>query len=265
MRNLLCLAVVSFLAVACAADQPAPLTKDEARARTIDGKTDHFDWCAEFDWYGDGVCDEFCLDPDPDCTVDDECFVGGCSGQVCSDQPGVITTCEFLPEYACYQQATCERQTDGQCGFTMTDELAECLAPEEDCANGTVVDGDSEFVDSTDGKQCEVEQTHCVTNDSWSCPQLSPLPPDWCPDGTVVAGSPSYISSADGMECEMPSVHCVTNDSWACPMFSPLPPDYCEDGTLVQGPSSFISATDGMECEIPSVHCLSDDTAACSL
>jgi len=57
-----------------------------------------------------------------------ECFVGGCSGQVCSDQQGVITTCEWREEYACYQTATCERQADGGCGWTRTPELQACLA-----------------------------------------------------------------------------------------------------------------------------------------
>lgn len=56
------------------------------------------------------------------------CFVGGCSSQICSDQEGVISTCEFRPEYACYQQASCERQTDGACGWTQTPELTTCLA-----------------------------------------------------------------------------------------------------------------------------------------
>jgi hypothetical protein len=56
------------------------------------------------------------------------CFVGGCSSQVCSDQEGVITTCEYLPEYACYQTATCERQADNSCGWTTTPELDACLA-----------------------------------------------------------------------------------------------------------------------------------------
>ncbi len=57
-----------------------------------------------------------------------ECFVGGCSGQVCSDQEGIITTCEYRPEYACYQDATCERQATGECGWTQTTELQACLA-----------------------------------------------------------------------------------------------------------------------------------------
>jgi hypothetical protein len=56
-----------------------------------------------------------------------ECFVGGCSGQVCSDQDGVITTCEWQEEYACYQTATCERQATGECGWTPTPELEACL------------------------------------------------------------------------------------------------------------------------------------------
>ena len=57
----------------------------------------------------------------------DGCFVGGCSGQVCSDDPDVITTCEWLEEYACYREATCERQADGQCGWTETETLLQCL------------------------------------------------------------------------------------------------------------------------------------------
>lgn len=57
-----------------------------------------------------------------------QCFVGGCSGQVCSEKPGVITTCEWRPEYACYHQATCEVQADGNCDWTQTTQLQACLA-----------------------------------------------------------------------------------------------------------------------------------------
>lgn len=55
------------------------------------------------------------------------CFVGGCSSQVCSEDPNVITTCEWREEYACYQNATCERQGNGQCGWTKTESLNACL------------------------------------------------------------------------------------------------------------------------------------------
>jgi hypothetical protein len=54
------------------------------------------------------------------------CMKTGCSSQVCSDE-SVITTCEWRPEYACYQKAKCERQANGKCGFTRTPELIACL------------------------------------------------------------------------------------------------------------------------------------------
>lgn len=58
------------------------------------------------------------------------CYIGGCSSQVCSDQKNIITTCEYKEEYACYKNAKCERQTNGQCGWTETPELKECLGIE---------------------------------------------------------------------------------------------------------------------------------------
>lgn len=56
------------------------------------------------------------------------CYRTGCSGQVCADED-VVTTCEYLPEYACYKTAKCERQANGKCGFTDTPELRRCLKP----------------------------------------------------------------------------------------------------------------------------------------
>ncbi|HEX6187950.1 MAG TPA: DUF6748 domain-containing protein [Pyrinomonadaceae bacterium] len=55
------------------------------------------------------------------------CFKTGCSSQVCADH-NVITTCEYRPEYECYRKAACERQRNGECGFTQTAELTACLA-----------------------------------------------------------------------------------------------------------------------------------------
>ncbi|MBI3073229.1 MAG: hypothetical protein HYY84_14035 [Deltaproteobacteria bacterium] len=71
---------------------------------------------------GDVTCD--CCDdapPDPN-----PCVKTGCSGQICADQP-MFSTCEWRPEYACYRNATCERQTDGTCGWTNTPGLRSCL------------------------------------------------------------------------------------------------------------------------------------------
>ena len=131
------------------------------------------------------------------------------------------------------------------------------------CADGTIAQGASSFIDWADGKQCEIPGAHCLTKDASACPQLAPLSPDWCADGRIVQGAPSFIGSADGKECQMPSVHCVTNDMSACPQLSPLSPDWCADGTIVRGASSFIGSADGKECEMPSVHCVTRDPNAC--
>lgn len=59
-----------------------------------------------------------------------DCQAGGCSGELCYDPafgPG-ISTCLYLDEYACYADATCERQGNGSCGWTQTTELQTCLA-----------------------------------------------------------------------------------------------------------------------------------------
>ena len=55
------------------------------------------------------------------------CRKTGCSGQLCSDQD-VASTCEYRNEYACYQTAVCEKQSDGKCAFTPSTALTECLA-----------------------------------------------------------------------------------------------------------------------------------------
>lgn len=72
--------------------------------------------------------DEEPLSEASDKTILAECFVGGCSGQICSDNPDVVTTCEWREEYGCYKNATCERQANGECGWTETEELSQCLA-----------------------------------------------------------------------------------------------------------------------------------------
>ncbi len=57
------------------------------------------------------------------------CEKAGCSGTVCAEpEKQVMTTCEYKAEYACYQSAACERQTDGQCGWTQSADLVACLA-----------------------------------------------------------------------------------------------------------------------------------------
>jgi hypothetical protein len=70
--------------------------------------------------------------PNPTRPTADKCYVGGCSGQICSDEEGAASTCIYREEYACYKKATCERQATGECGWTETPELSVCLAKSRD-------------------------------------------------------------------------------------------------------------------------------------
>ncbi len=54
------------------------------------------------------------------------CFATGCSGQICSDRD-VMSTCEFLPWYACYKLASCGQDAAGTCGWSETPEFLKCM------------------------------------------------------------------------------------------------------------------------------------------
>lgn len=59
-----------------------------------------------------------------------DCVKAGCSGQLCLESAmakDIVTTCEWKEEYGCYKDAVCERQSNGECGFTKTPELQSCL------------------------------------------------------------------------------------------------------------------------------------------
>ena len=72
------------------------------------------------------IASEFYLRASGETSSTKPCMVTGCSSQVCSDQD-VMTTCEYRTEYACYKKAKCERQSNGECGWTQTKELTSCL------------------------------------------------------------------------------------------------------------------------------------------
>lgn len=67
------------------------------------------------------------LPPTPEPSPKRQCRPGGCSGQLCTDQPDLASTCEWREEYACYHTAVCERQISGECGWRDTPELQQCL------------------------------------------------------------------------------------------------------------------------------------------
>ena len=78
------------------------------------------------------------------------CVRGGCSGQLCGET-AQYSTCEWREEYACYQQATCERQADGLCGFTQDAALQSCLAATQE---PETPEGPEEEAPGTDSGGC---------------------------------------------------------------------------------------------------------------
>jgi hypothetical protein len=55
------------------------------------------------------------------------CIIDGCFMQLCDEGPRVPRICPMIAIEGgintCYQDATCARQKDGQCGWTMTPKL----------------------------------------------------------------------------------------------------------------------------------------------
>lgn len=66
------LATTALAASACSGGSDT-IDKGTARSQVAKGDTST-DLCEELGWYGDGVCDDFCLSPDPDCDGSQYCY-----------------------------------------------------------------------------------------------------------------------------------------------------------------------------------------------
>jgi hypothetical protein len=130
-------------------------SKDDGRrqrGRDSDGR----DACERQGWYYDGVCDEFCMQPDPDCENGGG-FDGGVDGGECAS------------DRDCGPEAYC---LDGWCqhvGGDVCFDDTECL-PDEICdfASGTclyVGEGGVPCIDDIDcfdGQICDVQAGYCT-------------------------------------------------------------------------------------------------------
>lgn len=68
--------------------------------------------------------------PKAECTQDQDCATGGCSGEICGPKEKVkeiVTVCIYLPEYECLKKTSC-RCIDGKCQWEKTGEFKECMA-----------------------------------------------------------------------------------------------------------------------------------------
>lgn len=178
------LLTLALTAVACAGDDSS-MTKEEAAQ--LSGKADGVgDLCTAYDWYGDGVCDDFCPWPDPDCESTEICFSsddcaggeyctiedGQCNdtpcapGQVCPAVCAGVCAPVPEPEPLCYSSDDCadgEHCTtdDGDCRSPCAEGDQDCLAV---CAGVCVPDDDEEQVcggyPGPDGptRQCDADE-----------------------------------------------------------------------------------------------------------
>jgi hypothetical protein len=58
---------------------------------------------------------------------DKSCIISGCNGEICAEE-SMSSICVYKEEFACYTSATCEVQSNGECGWTQTTELTSCLS-----------------------------------------------------------------------------------------------------------------------------------------
>ena len=56
-----------------------------------------------------------------------KCFIGGCSGELCTDNSEAISTCEILPGMECLAEGTSCQLVEGECTWVLSAEAAVCF------------------------------------------------------------------------------------------------------------------------------------------
>ncbi len=200
------------------------MSKDEARAAAkADSATDY---CEIFEWYGDGICDDFCLMPDPDCSAGCEYngktyglgeqfpATDGCNTCTCGEA-GVGCTkmacapCD--PTLICGQAITCVdgKQYPTTCGPANCDQpIGDC--PTEEC-DPTLFCGQA--ITCVDGK------LYPTTCGPANCDQpMGDCPTEEC-DPTLVCGEAEtcidgklYPTTCGPANCDEPVGDCPTEE-----------------------------------------------------
>jgi len=57
-----------------------------------------------------------------------KCVITGCSNEICADSSAqLVSSCIWSNKNACYKGAECKVQSNGECGWTKTAQLTQCL------------------------------------------------------------------------------------------------------------------------------------------
>ncbi len=67
-----------------------------------------------------------------------ECYIGGCSGELCTDDPEAISTCELLSGMECLGEGMVCEFVQGECAWTLSQEAAQCFMNVEQEYGGLV-------------------------------------------------------------------------------------------------------------------------------
>jgi len=179
---------------------------------------DFFDVCALNGYYGDGECDDFCAEPDPDCdgTVEDVCELLGYYGD------GECDLFCLLPDSDCDEAVFDFCEENGFYGDGFCD--AFCLLPDPDCDNGgSDVDiclengfyGDGECDDFCPfpDPDCLVESDICLENGLYfngECDDFCPLPDPDCDDGFDFCLEAGFYGDGECDDfCPLPDPDCL--------------------------------------------------------
>ncbi|HUU83026.1 MAG TPA: hypothetical protein VM243_05925 [Phycisphaerae bacterium] len=171
-----------------------------------------FDECEEFGWYGDGICDDFCPLPDPDCrgdAVSDWCEDAGYYGDGTCD-PDCPT-----PDPDCDQFDWCEAAGyygDGECDV-------DCPSPDPDCLGFDVCEVNGWYGDGICDNFCPSFDPDCA---------LEPSVDDLCADLGY------YGDGVCDEFCAMPDPDCTSGGGVGCfSDFDCFPGEACFGGSCV--------------------------------
>ena len=56
-----------------------------------------------------------------------KCYIGGCSGEICSDQTDIVSTCEILPGMECLKKGTSCKPINKECTWVLSQNAAQCF------------------------------------------------------------------------------------------------------------------------------------------